>query len=63
MKWVREGIIVRCVSKSCHDGRLYGKELTVTAVLSEYAFEAKCDSKIYSDLREKDLETILPSSS
>jgi hypothetical protein len=55
--------MVRCVSKLSYDGRLYGKELTVTAVLSHYKFEAKCDSRIYTDLREKDLETILPSSS
>jgi hypothetical protein len=31
-------------------------------VLSEYAFEAKLDQRIYSDLRERDLETVLPTS-
>lgn len=54
---------MRCVSKSCYDGTLYGKELHITAVLSELAFEAKVDGKIYSDLRERDLETVLPSGS
>lgn len=54
---------MRCVSKACYDGRLYGKELAVTAVLSRFEFEAKCDSRIYTELREKDLETLLPSSS
>ena len=54
--------MVRCVSKSAYDGRLYGKELIISTVLSEYSFEAKCDGKIYPDLKEKHLETILPSS-
>ena len=62
LKWVKEGILVRCVSKSAHSGRLYGKELTIATVLSEFSFEAKCDGKIYSDLKEKHLETVLPSS-
>ena len=54
---------MRCVSKSAYESILYGKELKITAVLSEHAFEASCNGKIYSDLRERDLETVLPSSS
>jgi hypothetical protein len=50
------------VSKSVHNGSLYGKELHIMAVLSEYDFESKVDGKIISDLRERDLETVLPSS-
>lgn len=54
-----EGIIVKCISKSYKGGVLYNKELKVSAVLSEYDFEVKGD-EVYSDLAERDLETVLP---
>ena len=63
LKWVREGLLVRCVSKSVHSGSLYNKELIVSGVLSEFAFEVKADGKVIIDLRERDVETVLPSSS
>jgi len=62
LKWIQEGIIVRCISKTVYGGSIYGKELNITAVLSEFEFEAHVDEKIFSDLRERDLETVLPSS-
>jgi len=51
------------VSKKIQEGSLYGKELKITTVLDQYTFEA-CLEKghIVSDIREKDLETVLPSS-
>lgn len=61
MKWVCEGILVRCVSRSAHSGKLYGKELEVITVLDDCKFEAKFDDKIIDDLLERDVETVLPS--
>jgi hypothetical protein len=58
---VCEGILVRCVSKSTHHGKLYGKELEVITVLDDCKFEVKLDEKIIDDLNERDVETVLPS--
>jgi len=52
------------VSRKILGGSLYGKELLITTVLDQYSFEASLDGgSIISDLRERDLETVLPSSS
>jgi len=53
---------VRCVSRSVDDGKLYGKELDVITVLDDSKFEVKLGSKIIDYLREKDVETVLPTS-
>ena len=51
------------VSKKIQEGSLYGKELKITTVLDQYTFEASLEKgHILSDIREKDLETVLPSS-
>lgn len=60
---MREGLLVRCVSKSIHSGSLYNKELEVSGVLSEFAFEVKSEGRYFTDLRERDVETVLPTSS
>lgn len=64
LKWVIEGIRVRVVSKKASQGRLYGKVVNVRTVLDCFKFEA-CEPgsyQIIGDLREKDIETMLPSS-
>ena len=64
MRWIIEGIKVRVVSKKAAQGKLYGKIVNVRTVLDAYSFEASepGSSTILSDLREKDIETLLPSS-
>ena len=57
------GLIVRVISKKVHQGRLYNKKLRVTDVLSSFQFAAvdpENPSQLYDDLREKDLETVMP---
>ena len=51
------------MSKSIHSGSLYNKELEVSGVLSEFAFEVKSEGRYFTDLRERDVETVLPTSS
>jgi hypothetical protein len=51
------------VSKKIQEGSLYGKELKITAVLDESTFEACLEKgNIIGEIREKDLETVLPNS-
>lgn len=64
LKWVTEGIQVRIVSKKVADGRLYNKVLPVMTVLDRCTFEVfsrelNCE---FTNLREKDIETVLPRS-
>ena len=62
------GIIVRMVSKKVAEGKLYNCKLRITDVFSAYQFMAvPCDEKlgdnqliVYENLREKDLETVMP---
>ena len=61
LKWICEGIIVRCVSRNAHGGKLYGKELEVLTVLDDSKFEVKFEEKVIDDLVEKEIETVLPS--
>ena len=62
------GILARVISKKVAEGKLYEKKVRITHVLDEYSFEAvplEMSSKLepaYTELREKDLETVLPSS-
>ncbi len=62
LKWICEGVVVRCVSRSAYSGKLYGKELEVITVLDDNKFEVKLDGKVYSDFCERDFETVLPTS-
>lgn len=64
LKWVKEGIQVRIVSKKVLSGKLYNKVLPVTTVLDQYSFEVFSDelNRPITDLREKDIETVLPRS-
>jgi hypothetical protein len=62
------GIIARVISRKVASGRLYEKKVKIVHVLDRYSFEAvpiEISSKLdpsYTCLREKDLETVLPSS-
>ena len=65
LKWVMPGIIVRVVSEKIEKGRLYNCKLRVTDVLSAYQFLAvplsgTNQSVVYDELREKDIETVMP---
>ena len=64
LKWVKEGIQVRVVSKKVLSGKLYNKVLPVTTVLDQYSFEVFSDelNRPITDLREKEIETVLPRS-
>lgn len=64
LKWVIEGIKVRVVSKKAAQGKLYGKIVNVRTVHDAFKFDAKEPGsyEILGDLREKDIETVLPSS-
>ena len=63
-----EGILVRVISTKVAEGRLYEKKVKIINVLDRYSFEAvpvESSSRLdpsYTNLREKDLETVLPSS-
>lgn len=56
------------ISRKVANGRLYEKKVKVSNVLDQYNFEvAPLEGSdrlelTYTDLREKDLETVLPSS-
>lgn len=65
LKWVIPNLIIRVVSKKVAEGKLYNKKLRVADVLSAYQFlavpiEGGSASMMYDDLREKDIETIIP---
>ena len=68
LKWVTEGLILRVISKKVHDGKLYDKLVKITTIFDKYSFEAipldedqkGHDVVSITDLREKDLETVLP---
>ena len=59
------------MSKKVDGGRLYNKLVKVTTIFDKYSFEAipldedqrGVDVQAITDLREKDVETVLPSRS
>ena len=55
---------MRVVSTKVQRGRLYNKVVPVTNVLSQSVFEvySKDLNRHVSDLREKDIETVMPRS-
>ena len=55
---------MRVVSKKAFEGRLYNRVLPVTAVHNQYTFEVYSEelNRHITDLREKDVETVLPRS-
>lgn len=56
-------MIVRVVSKKVEDGKLYNKKLRIVDVPDKYSFTAiqiEGQQNVYDDLREKDIETVIP---
>lgn len=64
LRWVREGIQVRVVSKKVCGGKLYNRVFPVTTVLDQFTFEvfSKELNRPLTELRERDVETVLPRS-
>lgn len=65
MKWVLPGIVIRVISKRVAGGRLYNKKMRIVDVPDKYSFQAipidiDSQSKVYDDLVEKDIETVIP---
>ena len=62
------GIIVRVINKKLEQGKLYNKKLVVNEVHDRYHFSCQpLESgegllKSYSQLTEKDIETVIPRS-
>ena len=56
--------MVRVASKKAFGGKLYNRVLPVTTVLDQFSFEVFSDehNRSITDLREKDVETVLPRS-
>lgn len=48
------------VSKKVADGRLYHKKVPVIDCPSKYEFTVDDKGKLYTNLREKDIETVIP---
>ena len=63
LTWVKEGLIVRIISDKYCDGKFYNKKVHVKTIMNDRQFLASDGPKILDDLREKDLETVLPASS
>ena len=63
LKWVMPGIVVRVITK----GKLYNCKVRISDVLSAFEFLAvpieksrSGDLTVYDNLREKDIETVMP---
>eukprot|EP00347_Sterkiella_histriomuscorum_P020443 403337786 len=71
LKWLLPGLIVRVVSKKVANGKLYNTKVRITDVLNDSRFLAApygpssssngdFNNQVYDNLREKDLETVIP---
>ena len=61
LRWVKENILVRIICKRYKGGRLYNKKVRIQDILSRDSFCALTDTgEILDDLREKQLETVMP---
>jgi ribosomal protein L24 len=61
LRWVIPDLIVRVRSKTVYKGSLYGCKGTIEDVIDQFSFSLKINGKVYEDLTEKDLETVIPS--
>ena len=59
-----EGIVVRVISDKYANGSLYNKKVQIKSIMNQYQFLASQigSQQVYSDLREKDIETVVPQS-
>lgn len=60
LKWIVPNLIVRVRSKHIYKGSLYGCKGKIEDVISDHQFTLNINNKIYEDLSEKDLETVIP---
>ena len=65
---MREGLVLRIVNDQILNGQMYNKKVHVKSIVNDYKFLAvplgSADGgTVYSDLLERDLETVLPASS
>lgn len=61
LKWVRTNLTVRVVSQKTHKGRLYNQKVLVQDIIGpEQISVLDTQGTLYEDLREKDLETVMP---
>ena len=69
LKWVKEGLVVRIISDKYSNGKMYNKKVLIQTITNESSFLAIPYDKntpqsssvvVFPDLREKELETVLP---
>ena len=60
LRWVIPGLKVRVKNKYIHGGSLYNCKAIIDDVIDSYRFIVRIGSKMFDDLCEKDVETILP---
>ena len=63
LTWIAEGLIVRVISDKYRSGKLYNKKIHIKTIMNDTQFLATDGPTVLDDLREKDLETVLPGSS
>lgn len=63
LTWVSEGLIVRIISDKYRSGKFYNKKVHIKTIMNDTQFLATEGSTVLDDLREKDLETVLPGTS
>lgn len=69
LQWVMPNLIWRVVSQKCHDGKLYNTKVQVQDVNYHEDLNGKhalnisvlLNKHLYEGIREKDLETVMPS--
>jgi len=61
IKWATPNIRVRIISDKFRDGKLYNSKVVITDILDRYSFVAvTTKGELLEDLREKEIETVLP---
>ena len=63
LTWVSEGLVVRVISDKYRSGKFYNKKVHIKTIMNDTQFLATEGSTVLDDLREKDLETVLPGTS
>jgi G patch domain and KOW motifs-containing protein len=60
-KWIEKGLLVWVISKSFKDGKLYNQKVIIHDVHDKYSFTVvDLQGTLYSDMKEKYLETTIP---
>lgn len=61
LRWVIPGLRVRVRNKHIYEGSIYSCKGVIEDVLNSHVFTIRISNKVYEDLTEKDIETLLPS--